>query len=134
MKFDYIILPLVMTELIDIHTFMNELKKLCNSDTRIIYLSFNNRWEPILKIGSKVGFCQKHPVQNWMSKSDYKMFFDLSGFQKIKDGFELLCPVKIPLFSDAFNRIGSILPFFRVIFNDLFWCITFKRGIYYTKK
>ena len=112
-KFDYIILPLIMTELIDILTFMNELKKLCNPDTRIIFLSFNNRWEPILKIGSKVGFCQKHPVQNWMSKSDYQMFFELSGFQKIKDGFELLCPVKIPFFSDAFNRIGSILPFLR---------------------
>lgn len=109
-EFDYIILPLVMTELVDIYSFTTELRKLCTENTKVIHISYNNRWEPLFKIGGKIGLCQKHPVQNWMTKSDYKTFFELSGFQPVKEGFELLCPIRIPFISNLLNRFGSITP------------------------
>ena len=112
-KFDTIFLINSLTELSDVVQVFKEIHSLCTPETRVVTLTFNYRWEWILKSGAKVGLCQDHPAQNWLSMADYNNMLYLSEFELVKSCFELLMPLGIPLVSDLINRYGSILPFVR---------------------
>lgn len=109
-KFDTILLVNCLSELSDIVAVFKELAALTHPGTRIINLTFNYRWEPILKLGSKLGMCQKHPAQNWVSLPDFINFLELADLEMVRSGFELLFPLGIPLVSNFVNRYGSVLP------------------------
>lgn len=112
-KFDTILLVNSLTELSDIVRVFDEIHTLCTPTTRIIMITFNYRWEPILKFGAKIGVCQDRPAQNWLSLADYNNMLYLAEFELIKSSFELLMPLGIPVISDLINRFGSVTPVLR---------------------
>lgn len=114
-KFDTILLVNIITEIPDIVAMFKNIRHLCTPETRIVHLTFNYRWELVLKLGAKFGVCQKHPAQNWLSQTDYENIFELADLQLVKEGFELLFPLGIPVLSDLLNRFGSVVPFLRTM-------------------
>ena len=87
-KFDTILLINSITEIPDVSALLGALKPLCTPRTRVVHLTFNYRWEPLLKLGAKVGFNQAHPTQNWLSRHDFANFAKLQDYRLIKEGFE----------------------------------------------
>ncbi len=113
-KFDYIILSQTLTNTRDIQQFINYLKKVSHSDTRIIVLYFNFLWKPLLNLGEKIGL--KLPEQeepNWLTEFDIENFFVLESFEKIKTGQRFIIPYNLPVIALFVNRFLSQLPIFK---------------------
>ncbi|MBF8258487.1 MAG: Methyltransferase type 12 [Actinobacteria bacterium] len=65
-KFDYIILSDVVGYLEDIQRAFEQLRKVCHSRTRVIVTYYNYLWEPVLRLGERLGMKRPQPEQNWL--------------------------------------------------------------------
>jgi len=83
-KFDYVIMSDLLTSLWDVQKSFKELKKICHRDTKIIISSYNNVWEPLLKLAVLFGLKSKQPLQNWLTLDDINNLLRLEGFEIIK--------------------------------------------------
>lgn len=111
--FDVLIMADVVGHLMDIAETFRKLHIFCRPDTRIIISYYNFLWEPILKIGEKLGQKMPQQYQNWLASDDIYNLLSLAHFQVVKSEYRLLVPKKIPLFSDFINRYLAPLPGFR---------------------
>lgn len=109
-KFDYIILSDIIGHLYDVYQAFRELHKVTKPETRIIITHYNFFWEPVLKLGEKLGLKMKEGHQNWLSLPDIENLLDLNGFEVIKRDYRLLFPKYIPLFSTLLNKYIAKLP------------------------
>jgi len=111
--FDYVILSDLVGYLEDIQRAFEELSKVCHPRTRIVITYYNFLWEPVLKVGERLGMKRPQPDQNWLAPEDFQNLLSLAGFQTIQKGFKILLPVRIPLLSGFFNRILVNIPLLR---------------------
>ena len=111
--FDYIILSDLVGYLEDVQRAFEELQKVCHRRTRILITYYNYLWEPILRVGERLGRKRPQPDQNWLALEDLQNLLSLAGFQTIQKGFKILLPVRIPLLSAFFNRVLVNFPLFR---------------------
>lgn len=107
--FDYILLVGVLGYLADIQTVLAGLAPLCHPRTRIIAVFHNYLWEPVLRLGERIGERVPQPAQNWISDSDLRNFFAVTGFEVVKQGNRLLLPRHLPG-SNWVNRYLARLP------------------------
>lgn len=108
--FDVLILSDVVGHLIDIEETFKRLHMFCRPETRIIISYYNFLWEPVLKIGEKIGTKMPQHHQNWLSWHDIGNLLFLTDFQVVKSDFRLLVPKRIPGFSNFINRYIASLP------------------------
>lgn len=109
-KFDCVIISDLIGFLSDIRQAFAELHKVCRPDTRILITQYNYFWEPILKLGEKLGLKMSQGHQNWLSFPDLKNLLFLTGFEISHEEFRLLLPKKVPLFSTLANEYLANLP------------------------
>lgn len=109
-QFDYIILSDLLHVLWDVQKTLHNLKRFCNSSTRIVISNYNFLWEPTLKFGEFLGLKQRSPNSNWMSYSDIVNLLEIEGFQVLTNSEKLLIPGYIPLFNFIFNKVLVNLP------------------------
>ncbi len=70
-KYDYIILPNTVAETEDIQKFIENIKKNCKKETRVIIIYFNFLWKPLLNAASYLQLRKKDIKEpNWLSPSD----------------------------------------------------------------
>ena len=112
-KFDYIIISDLLNSLNDIQKVLNKLNNVSNNKTRIIISNYNYLWEPILKLGEKIGLKARQPLMNWLSTKDIENILKLEGFEIIKTENKILLPKKIIFLSWLFNSIFANLPLLR---------------------
>ena len=108
--FDVLIMSDVVGHLMDIEETFRQLHTFCRPDTRIIISYYNFFWEPILKMGEKLGLKMPQHHQNWLSWHDICNLLSLTHFQVVKSEFRLLVPKRIPWFSDFINKYFASLP------------------------
>jgi ubiquinone/menaquinone biosynthesis C-methylase UbiE len=109
-KFNYVIMSDLLTSLWDVQKSFKELKKICHRDTKIIISSYNNVWEPLLKLAVLFGLKSKQPLQNWLTLNDINNLLRLEGFEIIKKEYKILLPKNIPILEFIFNRLLANLP------------------------
>ena len=90
-----------------------QLNRVCGPGTRVILTYFNYLWEPVLRVGERLGMKRPQPDQNWLALADLQNLLSLAGFQTISMGYKVLLPVRIPLISSLCNRVLANLPFLR---------------------
>lgn len=112
-KFDIVILSGLVGYLDDVQCVLENLRKVCLPSTRIIIDYYNYLWEPVLRLGSRLGLRMKEDVQNWLSQDDLANLLCISGFDVIGKSKKLIFPAYIPILSNWVNRLFSNLPFFR---------------------
>jgi hypothetical protein len=109
--YDYILLSHALTEIEDVQSFLQKLKRLTDKDTRIVVLYFNYLWKPLLDLGEKVGLKRyQKKVPNWLSQEDINNFFAVESYELIKTGKRFLCPYPIPFVAPLFNKYLSPMP------------------------
>ena len=108
--YDCIILSDLLGELGDVWQAFHELHKVTTPHTRVIITGYNYLWEPLLRIGEKLGLKMPQEYQNWLSVSDIEHLLNLNGYEVVTSGHYLLFPVYIPLFSTLLNRYICHLP------------------------
>ncbi len=108
--FDHIVMAGLIGYIADIQTVLTRLMPYCHARTRIIVTFHNYLWEPLLRLGERIGERTPQPAQNWLSDSDVHNLFDITGYSVIKQGRRLLLPRQIPLLSGWLNRYLARLP------------------------
>lgn len=109
-KFDYIIISNVIMETDDIQIFLQDIKKFCDSHTRLVLDWYSTLWEPILNITQKLGLRRPTDIKNWVSVYDVSNFLYLSGFDIVTSGKQILFPKYIPVISWMLNNFFALIP------------------------
>lgn len=107
----YIILNNSLAYTEDVQKIVKALYDKTKDDTKIIVISFNFLWKPILDFASKIGLREKQIKEsNWLTRDDIKNIFYLEDFQEIKSGNRFLFPIDLGPISGFINAFVSQLP------------------------
>jgi hypothetical protein len=98
----------------DIQRFLEQLREVCPSSSRLIITYYNSLWKPLARLATFLGLRMKTPEQNWITHADIDNFLSLAGFEPIRRDQRILLPMYIPLLSHFMNRYLAPLPFFRL--------------------
>lgn len=108
-RFDYIIFNHVFDTL-DILRAFERVRAHCNEDTVFIILNYNQWWQPILELASKLGLRSRFLEPNWVNEQDICCFLKLTGFRPVHRYRLLLFPKRIPGVSWLLNEVVARLP------------------------
>ncbi|MBF8271390.1 MAG: putative Glycosyl transferase, family 2 [Magnetococcales bacterium] len=111
--FDFIIISDVIGHLEDVEEVLTNLNSLCNSETRIIITFFNQYWEPILKLGAKMGMCMPSTTQNWLTSEQIMSFLFLADLELVRQEWRQILPIRLFGFGKVLNRYVATLPILR---------------------
>ncbi|MDX1570197.1 MAG: glycosyltransferase [Xanthomonadales bacterium] len=111
--FDYVVLANLIGDLPDVFACFRNLHEHCHDRTRIIIAYYNALWEPVLNLGESLGLKMPQRYQNWLSLADIENLLDLTGFDVVKQGHELLWPKRFPVVDTLLNRYLARLPIVR---------------------
>jgi len=108
--FDFVILSDLLTELTDVWAALRALRGVTHERSRVVVTTFNPLWEPILRLGQRLGLMMPQHEQNWLHLDDVATFLELAGFEVVREGRHLLFPKGVPLLSTFLNRWLGQLP------------------------
>ena len=111
---DYIVLADKLHYRDDVQKFLDQVRDVCTSKTRIIAMQYSAMWKPLLMLASRIGWRNPLPPPNWISPEDLNNFAHLSNFEVVTRTPRVLLPVWVPLVSWLANRWFSQLPLFRI--------------------
>lgn len=113
-KFDYVVMQDLLGCLDDIWLAFRNLHKVTKPDTRLVIISYNPLWEPLVILAEAAGLKGKNPgQQNWLAMADIENLLYLNGYEPVKKGCRFLMPFYIPLVSGFFNRFLAKMPLFK---------------------
>ncbi len=113
--FDLVIISNLIGFVDDVQTVFQQLKKVCNANTKIIITYYNFLWEPWVKFAELIGVKKKTPNQNWLLQQDINNLLSLAGYETYRSMNTMLFPFYIPLVSSFFNRFLVRMPLFRLL-------------------
>jgi SAM-dependent methyltransferase len=108
--FDYVVLSDVVGALFDVWAAFRSLRRVCTARTRLVCTYYNFLWEPLLRLGERIG--QKMPIsqQNWLGMADLANLLELNHFEIIRRGTAQLMPADLPGLSRPINRYLASAP------------------------
>lgn len=109
-QFDYVILAGLLGYLADIQAALTRLQRVCTPQTRVIATFHSYLWEPVLRLGERVGQRMPLPAQSWLSGQDIANLLQITGFRVVKTGRRMLLPRGVPLTAGLLNRYVAQLP------------------------
>ncbi len=108
---NYIILDNSLAFEEDIQKYLNKISKNVKDTTRIVVISFNFLWKPILNLAAYLKLREKDIREpNWLTKTDMKNIFYLEGFEEIKSGSRFILPLDLGILSEFINIFLAQLP------------------------
>ncbi len=111
-KFDYIVTANSITEMTDIRRCLKALRRLMNAETRLVIVTYNYLWEPLLELGANIGMRPQSPAENWLSQQDLDNLLRTADFEIVSHGYRTILPKYIPVISEFFNDFLVRMPFF----------------------
>lgn len=113
-SYDYVLLVDTVNVLRDVQKALADIRvKLCHDRTRLVVTYYNYLWEPVLRLGERLGIKTPGPQQNWLSRGDLRSLLELANFDVVTEGERLLLPRNIPLLSRFCNDVLAHLPVLR---------------------
>src|SRR5437764_1021821 len=109
-KFDYILFNDI-GDTVDVLQALRNLKPLCRRHTRILVITYNHLWEPLVTFAEWIGMKVPRSEQNWLSTSDIRNLLKLAGFEALETHRIVLLPKYVPLLSGLLNHFCARLPF-----------------------
>lgn len=108
-RFDYIIFSHLF-DTVDVLGALEKARRACHSDTRLIVCNYNQLWQPLLDLASRLRLRAPFEQPNWLSERDVAGFLELAGFSVVRTHRFLLLPKYIPLLSGLCNELLARLP------------------------
>ena len=108
--FDVIILSDTLGYLDDCEEAFTGLHALCTAQTRLVISYYSWHWEPILRLGEKLGLKMPSVETNWLSTEDTMGFLYLAGFESVKREWRQLIPKSLFGLGTLVNRFIGTLP------------------------
>lgn len=111
--FDIIVLSDTIGLLDDCEATLRLLHSVSTSDTRIIVSYYSPYWEPLLRLGDKLGLRMPQPEVNYLSTADISNLLHLADFEVIKVEWRQLLPKALFGIGKLTNRFIGTLPLIR---------------------
>lgn len=108
--FDFVIISDTIGYFEDVQRSLDQIRKLCSDDTRIIITYFNFLWLPLMNLAETLRLKMPQVRNNWLDIMDISNLLDLTGFDIIRAGRKFMMPVYIPLLSGFINKFVANLP------------------------
>jgi SAM-dependent methyltransferase len=108
-KFDYILFCDV-GDTADVQKTLLRLQTACERHTRLVIYTYNDLWEPLIRLAQWLHLKIPQTEQNWLSEQDLVGLLTLSGFEWLKTYRTALFPKYVPLLSALINRVVAKLP------------------------
>ena len=110
--FEFVILSDLLGHLADVLLTLKSVRAVCAPETRVLVTFHNFVWEPVLRLGERVGLKMPQQIQNWLGMADVENLLYLAGFQAESRAMSLLCPRNIPVIAPVANRwLAHVPPF-----------------------
>lgn len=114
-EFDYIVLSDTIGSLEDIEETLRGLHPLCTASTRLVIAYFSPLWEPLINLGSRIGWRMPQPEVNLISSIDFLNIMDLTEFEPIRTEMRQLVPFDLLGIGRFVNRFVAPLPGIRAL-------------------
>lgn len=111
-KFDYVLFNDI-GDTVDVLQALRNLKPLCLRHTRLLVVTYNHLWEPLVRFAEWIGMKVPRAEQNWLSTADIRNAMKLTGFEALETHWIVLFPKYVPLVSTFLNRFCARLPFLK---------------------
>jgi hypothetical protein len=110
--FDYVVFSHIF-DTVDILAAIERARQVCHRETRLIVVTYNQMWLPVLELASHIGLLTRFVNPSWLSAYDIEGFLDLAGFSVLRTHRIILFPKYVPLVSALCNDFLARLPGFR---------------------
>lgn len=107
---DYVVMSDLVGHLDDVQLVFENLRRSVRPQTRVVICYYNYLWEPILRLGNRLGMRVRKEAQNWLSQDDLENLLSVAGFETVKRTKKILFPFGIPLISWFLNTVVANLP------------------------
>jgi hypothetical protein len=111
-KFDYILFNDI-GDTVDVLQALRNLKPLCRRQTRLLIVTYNHLWEPLVTLAEWWGMKVPRTEQNWLSTADIRNLINLAGFEGLETHRIVLFPKYVPLLAAFLNQFCARLPFLK---------------------
>jgi len=110
-QYEYGLIAEITDSLPDIEIMLKEARTLMDERGRLVIVTRSFLWRPIFALARKLFFSKTQgPFRNLLRLKDLENMLYLSGFEVIRTGRGILCPIRIPLISTFLNRVLAHLP------------------------
>ncbi|HEX3695982.1 MAG TPA: glycosyltransferase [Polyangia bacterium] len=107
---DAVICDRLCHSVLDIKALLTGCKRRLREGGRIYLTCFNYLWELPTRLAEVAGWKQPAPTANWLSDSDFRNLFDISGLEVVRFEDRLLLPLQIAGASSIVNRYLVRMP------------------------
>lgn len=97
----------------DFIKFFEQTYKKSSKKTKLILISINSSWKPIIYIAKKLGLTSLNVSGGWISLNQLDNIAYLTNFKVIERGYRTVFPKYIPLLSNLINSISLKIPILR---------------------
>jgi len=108
-KFDYILFSDI-GDTVDVLQALRNLRPLCWRHTRLLVITYNHLWEPLVTFAEWIGMKVPRTEQNWLSTADIQNLMKLAGFEVLETHRIVFLPKYVPLLSSFLNHFCARLP------------------------
>ena len=103
-RFDAVVCDRLCHSVLDIKALLTGLQRQLAPGGRIYLTTFNTLWEVPVRLAELAGLKRPAPTSNWLSDSDFRNLYDITGLEVVRYEDRLLLPVDVPGVSTALNR------------------------------
>jgi len=100
--FDVVIFSDTVNDLWDVQRALEQVKKFCTPQTRLILNFYSHLWQIPLTLAQSANLAAPMLSQNWLTPEDIDNMLRLAGFESIRTLCEVLWPLPLGGFADRF--------------------------------
>jgi SAM-dependent methyltransferase len=101
---DAIVCDRLCHSVLDIRALLAGLRRRLAAGGRIYLTAFNYLWEVPTQLAERAGWKRPAPTSNWLSDTDFKNLFDITGLEVVRHEDRLILPFEVPGASSLLNR------------------------------
>jgi SAM-dependent methyltransferase len=103
-RWDAVVCDRLCHSVLDVRAMLHGLRRRLAPGGRIYLTAFNFLWEVPAKLAERAGWKRPAPTANWLSDSDFRNLFDITGLEVVRQEDRLLLPLELPGATEALNR------------------------------
>jgi SAM-dependent methyltransferase len=107
---DAVICDRLCHSVLDIKALLHGLRRRLREGGRIYLTCFNYLWELPTRLAETAGWKRPAPTANWLSDSDFKNLFDITGLEVVRYEDRLLVPLELGGASSLLNKYLVRMP------------------------
>lgn len=107
---DAVVCDRLVHSVLDVKALLEGLNARLADDGRIYLTVFNFLWELPTRLAERVGWKRPAPTANWLSDSDFRNLFDLTGLEIVRAEDRMMLPLGVPGLSAGLNQVLARVP------------------------